>query len=204
MIVIAAVSGLAVGAADADISYGPYTFDDAAFADRVVDNDGGTYQFNNPATTLDEALLGFSPDSGLYNIGFGDRSNDFTLFFDDLAATDIAGADIVLFDLRWSADPYEIAVISGGVESAFLAYDAASQINTGERQDGGAAVAWAIEIDLADYGVASAEAIRFRALQRSGGRIIEGDPTMAGVLIPAPGALALLGLAGCVAARRRR
>lgn len=195
--------GVSAGCALGQISYGGYTFDDLAFADRAESNDGGTFDFND-AASLDEALTGFSPDSGLYNIGSSTNSNDFTLYFDDLGASDAAGADIVLFDLRYSADAYEIAVISGGVESAFLSYAAASQVNTGESQDGGSATAWAIEIDLASYGVVSAEAIRFRAGLSNVGNV-QGDPTMAGVLaVPAPGGLTVLALLGATGVRRRR
>jgi hypothetical protein len=202
-VAIVIVSVVVVPAA-ADISYGGYTFNDNAFADRVEDNDGGTYSFNN-ATTLDEALLGFTPLSGLYNMDRGGNSNDFTLYFDDLAAVDNAGADIVLFDVRYSRDTYEIAVITGGIESAFMVFDFDSQVNTGESYDAGAAVVWAIEIDLASYGVASAEAIRFRGgpSDTSSGNP-QADPTMAGVLgVPAPGSLVLVGV-GIFAGLRRR
>ncbi len=197
------VSTVVVPAA-ADISYGGYTFNDNAFADRVEDNDGGTYSFNN-ATTLDEALLGFTPLSGLYNMDRTGNSNDFTLYFDDLAAVDNAGADIVLFDVRYSRDTYEIAVITGGIESAFMVFDFDSQVNTGESYDAGAAIVWAIEIDLASYGVTSAEAIRFRGgpSDTSSGNP-QADPTMAGVLaVPTPSTLAFIG-SGAIAGMRRR
>lgn len=200
----AIVTTLAVPAA-ADISYGGYTFNDNAFADRVDDNDGGTYSFNN-ATTLDEALLGFTPLSGLYNMDRSGNSNDFTLYFDDLAAVDNAGADIVLFDVRYSRDTYEVAVITSGIESAFITFDFASQVNTGESYDSGAAIVWAIEIDLASYGVTSAEAIRFRGgpSDTSSGNP-QADPTMAGVLaVPAPSTLALVGVGAFAGMRRRR
>ena len=148
------------------IFYGSYTFADQAFADRAEVNEPGD-MFINGAATFEEALTGFTPDTGLFNIGSTSGptafANDFTLFFDDLGAVDLAGADVVLFDLRYSEDAYEIAVISGGVESVFLSYSTASQVNTGELHEGGAATAWAVEIDLSDYGVSTAEAIRFRA-----------------------------------------
>ncbi len=190
----------------ADINYGGYVFGDDAFADRAQRNGAGSFFFND-ATTVSEALVGFTPDSGLYNIGLGKNANDFTMFFDDVAAADGAGADIVLFDLRWSPDSYSIAVISGGVESAFLEYSYLDAIATGELQDDGVAEAFAFEIDLSDYGVATAEGIRFRSVfgdAQSG--FAEGDPTMAGVLnpVPTPGALALLGTCGLLAGRRRR
>ena len=54
---------------------------------------------------------------------------------------------------------------------------------------------FALEIDLFDYGVSGAEAIRFRSLENANGNI-EGDPIFAGVLngvaVPEPGSLALL------------
>jgi len=203
----AAIAAAALPAA-AQISYGGYTFHDDAFADRAEVNETGDF-FVHGAATIDEALTGFTPDSGLFNIGSTSGpdpfANDFTLYFDDLAAVDGAGPDIVLFDLRYSRDSYEIAVISGGSESAFLFYDFSTQFNTGESQLGGDAIAWAVEIDLADYGVTNAEAIRFRAgpSDTSSGNP-QADPTMAGVLnIPAPGSLAVVAM-GALAARKRR
>lgn len=199
------VAAMVATPAVADIVYGGYTFDNNAFADRAVDNDGG-FLFFNDATNLNEALTGYTPDSGLYNIGAGPNSNDFTLYFDDIAAVDNAGADIVLFDLRYSADSYEIAVITGGIESSYIVFDYASQINTGESQNSGSATAWAIEIDLAAYGVASAEAIRFRAgTSDSSSGNPQADPTMAAVLtVPAPGTLALIGVGTLSRLGRRR
>lgn len=191
---------LGAGSALGEISYGGYTFDDRAFADRVEQNEPGGYHFNS-AETLAEALLGFTPDSGLYNMGATGQANDFSLFFDDLPAFDIAGADIVLFDLRFSADDYEIAVISGGVQSGFLLYPSAYQTDTGEIQDDGFAQAFAIEIDLADYGVGTAEGIRFRSLPAVGA---QGDPTMAGVLVPGSASIGLLVIGGLVGTARRR
>jgi len=191
------------------ISYGGYTFDNLAFADRAEVNEAGP-TFINGAATVEEALTGFTPDTGLFNIGTTSGpdpfANDFTLYFDDLQASDAPGADIVLFDLRYSEDAYEIAVISGGIESAFLFYSTGDQINTGELHEGGDATAWAVEIDLASYGVTTAEAIRFRGgpSNTSAGNP-QADPTMAGVLaVPAPSGLAVIGLAVAMGVRRRR
>ena len=206
---VAGAVGLWAGCALGQISYGGYTFADNAFADRAEVNEPGDVFFND-AASVDEALTGFTPESGLFNIGSTSGpvafANDFTLYFDDLAASDIAGADIVLFDLRYSEDAYEIAVISGGVESGFLTYAAASQIATGELHEGGAAEAWAIEIDLASYGVTTAQAIRFRAgPSNTSSMNPQADPTMAGVLaVPAPGVLPAVGLAAALIVRRRR
>ena len=207
-ITAAAVAAVSVPAA-AQISYGGYTFADNAFADRAEQNDAGDL-FLHGAATVDEALTGFTPDSGLFNIGSMSGptpfANDFTLHFDDLAAVDNTGPDIVLFDLRYSRDSYEIAVVSGGTETAFLFYDFSTQINTGESQLGGDAIAWAVEIDLADYGVTHAEAIRFRAgpSDTSSGNP-QADPTMAGVLnIPAPGSIVLIGVGGLAGFRARK
>jgi hypothetical protein len=200
---------VAAAPAAADITYGPYTFHNNAFADRAEVNEPGGF-FVHGAATIDEALTGFTPDSGLFNVGSASGAdpfaNDYTLHFDDLVAVDNAGPDIVLFDLRYSRDSYEIAVITGGSESAFLFYDFTTQVNTGEAQLGGDATAWAVEIDLADYGVANAEAIRFRAgpSDTSSGNP-QADPTMAGVLnIPAPGTFVLVGVGAIAGMRRRR
>lgn len=201
--------GVSAGCAMGDISYGGYVFNNLAFADRAEVNEAGP-SFINGAATIDEALTGFTPDTGLFNIGSTSGpdpfANDFTLYFDDLEASDAAGADIVLFDLRYSEDAYEIAVISGGVESSFLFYATGVQVNTGELHEGGAATAWAIEIDLASYGVTTAEAIRFRGgpSNTSSGNP-QADPTMAGVLaVPAPATAGLFVVTACAVTRRRR
>ena len=195
------------GGPPAQAYFGPYTFNNHAFATRVVSNDGNIHHFNGDATTLEEALLGFSPANGLINIGDPNpaeggalNSNDFTLYFDDFAAIDGAGADIVLFDSRFSTDPFEIAVISGGTQSAFLTINPIDQVNTGERPEilnSSDADIFGLEIDLADYGVPDAQAIRFRSLLNTTGRT-EGDPRFAGVLngIPTPGSLARQNLVG--------
>ncbi|PHQ78176.1 MAG: hypothetical protein COB69_10525 [Phycisphaera sp.] len=206
--IAAAIAAVAVPAA-ADITYGPYTFHNNAFADRAVVNEPGLV-VPHGAATIDEALTGFTPDSGLFNIGTTSGpdpvANDFTLYFDDLAAVDNAGPDIILFDLRYSRDSYEIAVITGGSQSAYMFFDFTTQVNTGESQLGGAAIAWAIEIDLADFGVATAEAIRFRGgpSDTSSGNP-QADPTMAGVLaVPTPGAFVLVAAGTMTRLRRRR
>lgn len=81
------------GNATGQISYGGYTFAADAFADRAEANEPGP-TFINGAATIGEALTGFTPDTGLFNIGSisgpEPSANDFTLNFDDLAASDAA------------------------------------------------------------------------------------------------------------------
>ena len=134
------------------------------------------------ATDLDDALTAYSPDRQIVNTGNGSNANHFQLDFIDLAAQNEAGPNIVFFETRWSADPYELAVRPfGGVFSAFIPYTTADFINSGEV---GCAEIWGLELELDDYGVGAGvlvDAIQFRALPRDGGGL-EGDPLMAAVL----------------------
>ena len=196
-------------AAGADIIFGPWTFHDDAFADDATQIDAGTISLWGGATDLDDALTGFSPDKQIVNIGFDTNANHFQLDFIDLLAVDDAGADIVFFDARFSADPYEIALRpQGGSFTAFMSFTIDVFIDSGVDTAVGSADIYGLEIDASDFGLAAGaviDAIQFRALPDANGTI-QGDPVMAGVLnfaIPAPPAAALLGLAGLAGGRRR-
>lgn len=181
---IAALGFLLVlaGTAGADIGVGPWTFDDLAFADDATQIDAGSIQLYCGATDLDNALTGYSPDRQIVNIGDGGKANHFQLDFLDLQAVNAAGPDLVFFETRFSADPFEIALRpAGGAFTAFRAYGAQSFINTGEY---GCASIWGLEVEFDDYGLAAGtvvDAMQFRALVNGTG-IVEGDPLMAAVL----------------------
>jgi hypothetical protein len=208
---IAAICACAVPV-NASIIVGPYIFDDLAFADDATQIDAGTITLFGGAVSLDDALTGHSPTKGIVNIGIAGNANLFQLDFTDLMAVNGAGADIVLFDARFSADPYSIAVrTAGGGLSAFLPHGVAAQVATGVAGPGGSFL-FGIEIDISAYGLAPGtivDAIQFSALTNANGNV-EGDPAMAAVLngasAPEPGALLLvgLGLAGLALSRRRK
>ena len=181
------------GGAEADIVLGPWTFDDAAFADQASQIGGGSTFLYCGATTVDDALTGFSPDAMVANIGAGSYANHFELRFDDLLAVNLAGPDLVFFEGRFSADSFEIAVRpSGGVFTPFQPF-LSSQFQFTNLTNSCGGEVWGVEIELDQYGIPSGglvDAIQFRCISA------EGDPLMAGVLHGAPECLAPLG-AGC-------
>lgn len=173
---------LLAGSAAADITVGPWTFDDLAFADRALQIDDGPLYLYCGATDLHDALTGYSPDRQLANIGLAGQGNHFQLDFLDLQAANLAGADLVFFDGRFSADPYEIAVRPvDGAFTPFMTHDAVDFIDSGETD---CADIWGLEIELDDFGIPAnqlVDAIQFRSLPNANGNL-EGDPIMAAVL----------------------
>ena len=175
-----------------DIMVGTFTFDELAFADNATQIDSGTISlFGSPKPIdLNDALTGFSPKKAIVNIGLAGNANHFQLDFIDLLAVNATGADIVFFDARFSADPYEIAVRPVGSSfTAFVSYAEADFIDTGTIGPGLAiSLIFALPIELDDFGLASdtvVDAIQFRSLVNSEGTN-NGDPVMAGVLNAAP------------------
>ncbi len=197
----------------ATILYGGFTFDDLAFADDATQLDVGTISTFGTAADLDDALVGFSPNKGIFNTGFGGNANLFQLDFIDFVARNDAGTDLVFFETRFSQDPYSIAVREvGGSFTAFLNFAASDFVSLGLTGALSGNV-FALSIDLDAFGLAPGtlvDAMQFASLPIAGGDE-EGDPLMAGVLngtvpVPEPGTLTLfvIGLAGLGFLRRRR
>jgi hypothetical protein len=182
--------------------YGGYTFDDKAFADQATNLDTGSISLAGGATDVNDALSGFSPTKGIFNIGVPGRSNHFQLDFTDLYAVNNPGDDIVFFEARYSSDPYQISVREvGNSFTRFINYGAGDFVDTGATAIR-SSTAYALAFDLSDFELSSGaevDAMQFRALQNSDG-ITEGDPVMAGVLnsgapepVPEPTTMLLFG-----------
>lgn len=187
------------------IVLGPWTFQEINFADGVEDLDGLSLDIRVPKTvspTLEAALLGYSPNSFLANIGnSANSSNLFVLSFDDLLAENKLGKDIVFFDCRFDPeeDYFEIAVRPQGVISFtnYIEYAPEDFIDTGEPCDTNISdpdpfiTHWGVPIDIGRYNDplnpeeklplgTIVDAIKFRS---SGGLDGPGgDPSMAAVL----------------------
>jgi hypothetical protein len=188
-------AGLGIGGpAVADIEYGPYTFPDGAFADAAsTEALGFVHDVPDQCGPGVDALVGFTPDCGLANIGDsspdGSNANLFQLDFTDPPAVNTPGFDIVFFDARFSDDPYEIAVrVQGQPFGAFLPFDAAEFKNLGLpgplAPPANQSVMYALEINLDTFAIAPnalVDAMRIRALPAKAGADPQGDPVMAGV-----------------------
>ncbi|MCC7411762.1 MAG: hypothetical protein IT495_09025 [Gammaproteobacteria bacterium] len=204
----------------AAVSYGGYTFADIAFATDATQLEAGFVHWLTGGTVdpddaiLDAQLTGFSPTTGLANIGFPDPgvgayANLFELDFTVLPARNAVGPDIVLFE-AFGPDPYEIAVRPrGGVFTDFLTYAENSLVELAATGPLDSSPTYALEIDISAFGLPAGtvvDAIRLRALQNSFGNV-EGDPFMAAVAnpVPVPAALwlAVPVLVGLAAIRRR-
>lgn len=181
-----ALSLLAVPAS-AQITIGPYTFPDATpFADTATHS--GSPMWYGGATDATSALTGYSPTTAAVNVGYPctDGPEVIELGFTDVVAGNGAGFDIVVFDGRFSADDYEIAVRpAGGAFTTYRPYLASAQRMTGVAGPAGA-VLWGVEIDLTDFGVPAAgtvDAIRIKGdcTTNPAGRA-ELDPVMAAVV----------------------
>ncbi len=173
---------------EAQIVLGPWTFEPEDFADAAAVLESGSV---TPycASDVTAALTGYSPNTMLANVGYGDSANLFQLDFLDVRASNFAGDDLVFFDARFSVDSYAIAVRpAGGDFSAFLSYDASLFVDTG-LLPGCVDPIWGVGIELDGYGLPPGtvvDALRFRCI---GADQLEGDPVMAAVLNQVGGGL---------------
>ncbi|MCZ7681335.1 MAG: hypothetical protein M5U28_22110 [Sandaracinaceae bacterium] len=173
--------------AEAQITIGPYSWPDATyFADTATHS--GVPSWYGGATDATSALTGYSPTTAAVNVGYpcSDGPEIIELGFTDVVAGNGAGFDIVVFDARFSADHYEIAVRPvGGSFTAYRLYDSSTHRMTGVAGPAGATL-WGIEVDLTDFGVPAGGAVD--AIQIKGdcatnpGTQAELDPVMAAVV----------------------
>lgn len=173
--------------ATAEITFGPWSFDDDAFADDAAQLDVGSV-YLLCANDVQDALVGFSPTKQIANIGNNGNANLYQLTFTDQLIADIPGDDIVLFD-SFGADSYLIAVRPlGGTWTDFVVYPAEEFANTGAITDcivGYPGIIFGLAFDLQDFGLPAdsvADAIKISALPAYEQLQPEGDPVMAAVL----------------------
>jgi len=183
------------GAALADLTKGPYTFHDNAFADAAFLVNASVMPFG--AATSELALTG--PDLGSYITDFNDGEIIRLEFTDNWIVND-AGADLVLFEIGVE-EAFDVAVYPGDSPS-FTSYVQYLPVDIGVVDD---APNNAAAIDLADFGLGPTDVVH-KILVRSAalnGSEISG----AGALhsLPEPATLALVGagLAAGVLLRRR-
>ena len=174
--------------AAAEVTIGPWTFEDDAFADDAAVLEEGITTTWCAATSVFDALTGYSPDKMLINIGAGEQANHFQLEFLDGLPVNIGGPDIVFFDARFSEDGYAFKVRPvGGAFTDWVSYDASEFIGTGF--EACTAEVFGLPIDLSDFDLGPSvfvDALQFRALTTPLG-IEQGDPVMAGALHTTPG-----------------
>lgn len=194
------------------IVVGPYTFpdetpfaDDAVFHPTPLSPTIPAYRWeprpSGPEARYEWRLVGYSPRSGLTNLGtnsdgacppaisVGRELLDFV--FTDVPAVNGPGPDIVIFDARWSDDHYEVAVLArGGAMTEFRLIPPEDQVPTGADGPGipGATSLWGVEIDLSHYRIFPGVEV---GLVRVAGDdsttpspCAEADPVMAAVLHP--------------------
>lgn len=201
--------GLVVSAASAQETIGPWEILAAPVSATLVAGGDGTFGWLNVVdrpVSLSEAFSGFSIiDDGFANADAG-TIIEVTFALGDVVNID--GPDIVLFEARFDDGAYAVSTEYDGFLMEFFLPLGAFQ-DTGVDRDYyyennnqiNAADVWAAQIDLSDLGVPLGESvasIRFRATNDL------TDPLGIGSLVPTPGALALLGVAGIFAPRRRR
>ncbi len=144
--------------ASAQIVIGPYSFpDETPFADTAVFVSGtpSLYPTGVP-TSVADALTGYSPGKATVNMGLSCSTPDIAeLGFTDVRAINRPGADLVVFDSRFSTDDYEIAVRPmGGAFTAYRLYLATAQRSTGASGPPGSTL-WGNDVDLSDFGLAA-------------------------------------------------
>lgn len=180
----------------ASIVLGGNTFDNNAFADKLVSYYGSTWTFWN-APTLEAAMTGSNLNS--YGATTNQPSAYAILKFTDNFIKNGPGADLAVYEISGGAGSGEpVSITIGGITNVYLTV-------SGYIGYANASVAL---INLDDYGIASGALVN--TIQVNG--IANWDPDYAvfGAInnvssVPLPGALFLFGpvLAGLAALRRR-
>lgn len=192
MIRTAVVSlAVAAGVSSAQTFVGGFNFPNNGFADALTGSSGS---WSTSGGSLSSVLTDI--DAGTFAFSFG--TADFaTLAFTNNVALNLAGADLVIFELGVD-DVIDVTI--NGVRAGYLTS------STGFTAGGFNLNA--ATIDLSAHGVASGGSISSLTLhggnQGSGGGTVASYSLVGALYVPAPGAAALLGLGGLASIRRRR
>ncbi len=142
-------------AARAQIVVGPYEFTDEAWFADTASMVGEPEILPVSVTTVEEAVVGYTPMSGVMNVGFPCAAPEWVdVGFTDVLPFEGAGPDVVLFDARFSVDDFAVqvrAVGSADFEAVHI-YPSTMQVPTGVEGPSASEI-WAVEVDFADFGV---------------------------------------------------
>lgn len=159
----AVVLGLASFArtAEAQIVVGPYTFtDETWFADTASMNVPEPLFLPLSITTIEEAVVGYSPETGIMNVGSGCGGEETVdAGFTDVLPFEGSGPDVILFDAQYSIDDIAVRVRPvGGSFGDVHIYLAAEQTPTGVTGPGvggpmSSSTLVGVNVDFADFGL---------------------------------------------------
>jgi hypothetical protein len=162
------------------------SFQDNAFADVLLSS-SGVFDVNPPGSTLESVLTDTSLETSAFSFSPGAFVE---LGFTDNLAVDGASADIALYDLGIPRGTFDITI--GGVTLQRTSQATATTNLNGIEVN-------ILLIDLADFGVISASSLLIGMdILSNGGLRLPPDLALVAAInnaVPAPGVLALMGIA---------
>lgn len=172
-LVCAAALALLVSArpAAAQTTLGTFTFDDNLFGDTLIQSDGGTFANHNWLNTVNANpgspgyLTGANFNTGIANIGVG-GAPVYTIGYNTPILNDL-GADLAIVSARFSADTFDLAVSTDGVNfTSTQSFAPATAVNTGVGRtyyyNGNgpfSSTLFATGVDLSAFGIAQGASI---------------------------------------------
>jgi hypothetical protein len=179
--------------ANASIVVGGYSFDDNAFADKLV-SATANWTYGGGASSLEEALVGSNPAD--YAFAFGSDEN-VVLSFTDNAVINLSGPDLAIFELG-TIESFALSITVGGLTHTYNAVD------TGYTAGGFNLLI--AKIDLDDFFVPAGGTVNIVQLFPAPTNADPADFTVIAAMnnIPEPAALTLLALGAILAGRKRR